>query len=108
MSTQTQEAPKTEAPTNTTELGNLKFLQSYTPRQFKEMVGADSIDIIKNPNTGKLFFNVVGTDVSGKVSKDLGANDEVVVTKCDDPTNPEEEPFWMIHKKGADNVVRTL
>ena len=63
--------------------------------------GASSLDIIRNPKTGKRFFTVPGTDVSGRVAEKVEKlSAELSVSWF----TPEiGEPFYMVHTSGTDN-----
>lgn len=85
----------------------LEFISTYTVAEFKQLFEVVRIEIIKNPNTGKLFFNCnSGTrgKISGPVGADYSSNPAISLVKGDD-----EEQFFMLHKKGsAENTVDTL
>ena len=44
---------------------NLKFIETMTVDQFKEMYDVDELEIKKNESTGKIFF-VYGVDTGCK------------------------------------------
>ena len=63
--------------------------------------GASSLDIIRNPKTGKRFFTVPGTDVSGRVAEKVEKlSSELSVSWF---TPEEGEPSYMVHTSGTDN-----
>ncbi|GAF95158.1 unnamed protein product [marine sediment metagenome] len=63
--------------------------------------GASSLDIIRNPKTGKRFFTVPGTDVSGRVAEKVEKlSSELSVSWF---TPEEGEPSYMVHTRGTDN-----
>ena len=71
--------------------------------------GASKLDIIRNPNTGKRFFTVPGTDVSGRVSKKVEKLSAELSVSWFTPTKPDAdgnigEPSWLVHTTGTDNV----
>jgi len=82
------------------------FVRTMSLSAFKVELECNNIDIVKNPNTNKLFF-VTDNGQSGKVSTKFNdiASEEKEVSWCKD-ANGEE--FWMIHKRNTDNVVATL
>lgn len=87
----------------------LEFTRTISIASFKRERNVNRIAIIRNPNTGKLFFESPDdSDVSGKVSKAFDANEDNVMSLCTDDTDGEQ--FWMLHKEGSneDNVVATL
>lgn len=85
----------------------LKFINTYTVAEFKELFGVVKIDIIKNPHTSKLFFTCNSKDLgskSGPVSDDYATNPAISLVEGDD-----KEQFYIIHKKGsAENTVASL
>jgi len=76
---------------------------------FKQEHNVSSIEIIRNPNNGRLFFrSPEDSTVSGAVSKNY--SEDPVMTEV---TGTEEnaESFWLLHKRGTggqDNVLDTL
>jgi hypothetical protein len=64
--------------------------------------GASKLDIIRNPKTGKRFFTVPGTDVSGRVADKVEKlSAELSVSWF---TPEEGEPSYMVHTTGTANV----
>ena len=64
--------------------------------------GASKLDLIRNPKTGKRFFTVPGTDVTGRVAekvKKLSA--ELSVSWY---TPEEGEASYMVHTTGSVNI----
>ena len=88
---------------------SLQFGRSMGVAQFKEHHNISTLEIIRNPNTGKLFFSSPeDSSVSGAVSKGDWKSDPVF-TEVSDPNGGET--FWMLHKRGSggsQNVVDTL
>ena len=80
----------------------LSFTQTMQISQFKAKNNITKIDIIKNPNTGKLFFSA--GDITGAVSDNYAAN-PVISLMVDKETG---ESFLLIHKQGDSNVVDSL
>ena len=78
----------------------LKFKATYSVTSFKEMNGGNQIDIIKNPNTNKLFFQCGAA--TGGVSEGYEA------APCVSLVEGTEGEFYLIHKRNEDNVVDTL
>ena len=81
----------------------LKFASQHTIAEIKSLGKADKLEIIKNPNTGKLFF--VAGSVSGKVSN-AGYQPNPVISFCEDSASGEK--FYVLHSKATTNVVDTL
>lgn len=82
----------------------LTFLESHTIGQFKELAKVESIDIIKNPKTEKLFF--AAGNITGAVAKS-GYSEQPTISKVQD--NESDEPaFWMLHNKSSNNTVDSL
>lgn len=75
---------------------------------FKRDTGATSLNVVKNPNTGKLFFEAVNdSSIRGAVSETW--QDDPVISLVVAPETGET--FHLLHKKGsggAENVVATL
>ena len=86
---------------------NLQFGRQMAPAQFKAHMGVTTLNIVKNPNTGKLFFSSPeDSTVSGAVSANWKAD-----PVFSEVTSPDSgDTFWMLHKKGSENqnVVDTL
>lgn len=84
--------------------------KSFAPKDFFQHVGATKLEIVKNPNTDKLFFKTDGANpVSGAIttSKTLDeilGNPQVSWVKSED-TNSE---FWLLHTKSNENVVHVI
>lgn len=83
-------------------MSTLTFLNTYSVSQFKTLVSADKVDIVRNPKTGKLFF--VAGSVSGSVSDGYKEDPVVSHVQGDEST----EPFYMVHKRSSENTVDTL
>lgn len=87
---------------------DLTFVNTFSLSDFKGNNGITKIDIIKNPNSGKLFFSCYSTKlgrISGAVSSDYRTNTMVsrVVAGADE--------FYLIHKAGSnpeENIQDTL
>ena len=74
-------------------------------------MGVSTLEIIRNPNSQKLFFRSPdNSEVSGAVSANW--KDDPVFTWVTAPATAEEpeESFWMLHKRGGgkSNVVDTV
>ena len=82
---------------------NLEFLDTMTIDEFKAEKGVASIQVVRNPHTGKLFFTF------GKTREDRGP-----VAKAGLPTSPViskvtdgDKTFYLMHEASA-NIVLTL
>jgi len=76
----------------------LSFVATYTVAEFKDLYNVSKIDIIKNPNGGKLFFTAntgIGTTIKGAVSEGYKENPAISKVILDD--NSE---MFLIHKRG--------
>ena len=76
----------------------LKFLKTFSVNEFKQKMGVDSMEIKRNPLTGKCFF-VYGFE-TGAVSKRFdngGINQPVISEVLSAETG---EMFYMIHERG--------
>jgi len=82
-------------------MNQLTFIRTMSVSAFKAAVGANSIDIIESPKTGKLFFTS-DNGITGAVSTVEG---DVCVSSVrgDDGTE-----FYLIHAKSDGNIKRTL
>jgi hypothetical protein len=80
----------------------LIFHKTLSIADFKASNNNNAIEIIKNPNTSKLFF-VCGS-ITGAVSPEYKEAPCMSLVSSDE--QPEE--FWMLHKKSAGNTVDTL
>ena len=79
----------------------LTFHKSLTVADFKAQNNNNGVEIVNNPNSGKLFF-VCGS-VTGAVSKDYVEAPQFSLVSGED--NVE---FWLLHKKQTSNIVATL
>jgi len=82
----------------------LNFIKTMSVNDFKDSVGAQSIDIKRNLKTGKPFFSC--GKITGVVSAkclDEGLR-EVVVSKVE--SDETGEVFLMLHSKGEGGVQR--
>lgn len=85
---------------------DLTFMRTLSPSKFKTEKDISTIQIVKNPNTGKLFFTSKDdSSISGPVSGSWKEDPAFSEVRGD-----EGEVFWMLHKRGSgdDNVVDTL
>jgi hypothetical protein len=80
----------------------LKFASQHTIAEIKSLGKADKLEIIKNPNTGLLFF--VAGSVRGAVST-KGYQPNPVVSLC---TIEGGDSMYILHSKSNANVVDTL
>lgn len=82
------------------------FVRTMSVEAFKNELQCNEIQVIKNPNTGKLFF-VTDNGASGKVStkfEDI-SSEAKSISKCKDKNGEE---FWMLHKQNQENTVLVL
>lgn len=77
---------------------DLKFLKTFSVNEFKQAKSVDSIEIKRNPQTGKCFF-VYGFE-TGAVSKrfDNGGIEQPVISEV--VSSETGEMFYMIHERG--------
>ena len=86
----------------------LTFNQTLSIAKFKEMKGVNSLSIIKNPHTSRLFFvSRQDSTVSGAVSSNYNSGASKSISEV---TTPDGETFWLIHKgsNNEDNLIETL
>lgn len=83
---------------------NLIFNESYTVEQFKAKELVSKIEVKRNPNTGKLFFQY-GAKV-GAVAL-AGIPTKPMISKVE---TSEGESFYLLHEEGNGGapVVATL
>lgn len=86
------------------EANNLTYNQTWTVEQFKDLQKDSEINVVKNPNTGKLFF-VCGS-AQGAVSSNIAQSDTPVISEVSDKSTGEV--FFMLHNKSKQNVVMTF
>lgn len=81
---------------------NIKF---YTIAEFKERIALSSekAQVIKNPNTGKLFLSIGSTNY--KCQQDIDGSKEMKVLVADDDL---DNACLTNIKASADNVLFTL
>lgn len=83
----------------------LKFVETLTVEEFKDLMNVKKISIVRNPNTQKLFmsFGTKTGAVSQAASLQEIAQDPVVSRVVADG-----EEFWMLHKNGSKNTELEL
>lgn len=87
-------------------MNQLTFVATYDVAEFKAMYGVEKISIVKNPTTGKLFFDCNSSKgrISGAVSADYAENTKISLVKGD-----ANEEFFLIHKgNSSENTIDTL
>lgn len=89
---------------NTTTNNNLEYKSTWTIEQFKDLHKDSELNVVKNPNTGKLFF--ICGDVQGAVSKNVAEGTTPVVSEVADKATGEI--FFMLHNRSNQNVVMTF
>lgn len=80
----------------------LKFISTQSVAAFKRENGVESLKVMQNPKTGKLFFATVGgKNITGAVSGEKVPEQPMVSLVQGDPSteNPDGK-FYMIHKEG--------
>jgi hypothetical protein len=83
------------------ETAKLVFHKTLSIADFKALNNNNSIEVIKNPNTSKLFFTCGA--IIGATSADYKENPCVSLVSGSDSVD-----FWMLHKKATTNTVDTL
>ena len=81
---------------------NLTFIKTLTIEQFLTQQNAKELDIVKNPNTGKLFIAIGNQTVGSVSSKGIPNNPVVSLVEGD------EGQFYLLHEKNTTNVVKTF
>ena len=84
-------------------MSDLNFIRTFSIPAWKTSNSVSEIEIIENPNTGKLFFST-DNGITGAVTE---FNGEIAISQVAGSDGVE---FFMIHKKGSkpDNVKATL
>ena len=85
---------------------NLKFIETMTVDQFKEMYDVDELEIKKNESTGKIFF-VYGIE-TGAVSRKAtsGQLTNPMISKV--ITSDTGDTFYLLHQQGEGRGATTL
>lgn len=86
------------------EANNLTYNQTWTVEQFKDLHKDSELSVIKNPNTGKLFF--ICGDAQGAVSSNVAQSETPVISEVSDKATGEV--FFMLHNRSKNNVVMTF
>lgn len=87
----------------------LKFVNTFTVADFKANHEIATIDIVKSPKTGKLFFSAYSSK-KGTITGPVGEN----FKECpmvSEVIGDGGEVFYLLHKKGAsseENIVDKL
>ena len=83
----------------------MKVTKTVSVSTFKEMHKVDSLQIVKNPNTEKLFVSANGSTVAA-VSKnyDSSKDKEFIQVQFEDSA----ESIWILHNSNDTNVVESL
>ena len=85
---------------------NLKFIETMSVSEFKELFDVDKIEIKKNERTGKCFF-VYGVE-TGVVSR-KALSGELTMPMISEVISPDTgEMFYLLHQKGEGAGATTL
>lgn len=80
----------------------MNFSKTLPLVEFIVSKGASSLDIVRNPKTGKRFFTVPGTDVTGRVAEKV---EKLSADLSVSWFAPEDgEPSYLVHTSNRDNV----
>lgn len=77
----------------------LSFSNTYTVNDFKAFNHNNTIDVVKNPNTGKMFFQC--GSIRGAVAKEIDFSREVKISEV----SGSEGAFFLMHNSNEDNLV---
>ena len=88
----------------TTTTNNLEYKSTWTIEQFKDLHKDSQLNVVKNPNTGKLFFTC--GDAQGAVSSNVSEDNTPVISEVTDTTTGAT--FFMLHCQAKNNVVMTF
>jgi hypothetical protein len=103
-----EDALQAAADAAATAVGRLTWGRTWSVPAFKSKHNISSIDVVRNPNSGKLFFvSKDDGDIRGAVSAAYTA-DPCISEVCGE----DGEMFFLLHKRGegngGSNVVETL
>jgi hypothetical protein len=80
-------------------MNDLKFLKTYSVKEFKEKYNVEKIEVLKNPQTGKNFFSY-GFE-TGAVSEKFESTGKLDVPVISEVCSAETgDTFYMLHEKG--------
>lgn len=86
-----------------------KFTKTVSISRFKQLMGINKINIVKNPNTGKVFFTSPDdSDIRGTVAIEIDYTKDLMISTL---VNEEDGvTFYMLHNAGNNtaNVLQTL
>jgi hypothetical protein len=94
------ESTQAEATVVAQENNSLVFISTIHLGDFKDAQGVGTIDILRNPETGKMFFAAGAT--TGAVSKRLDTNEDIYVSLVRGDDGAE---FYLMHNRGAEIEV---
>jgi len=90
-------------------MANLKFISSLGIEAFKASTNSTTIEIVKNPKTGKLFFV---TDAGIKGGLPAGTTEanlpEIMASPQISAVEGDKGQFYLLHKKQSNNVIMSL
>lgn len=85
---------------------NLKFITTWTIKEFKRKFDVSEIEVMRNENSGKCFF-VYGVE-TGAVSRKVETG-ELTSPVISEVLSPETgEMFYLLHQKGEGAGATTL
>ena len=83
----------------------MSILTSMSVAMFKEQHNTATLDVVRNPNTQKLFISANGKPVAAVAEKYDPSKPKQFCHIQDDDTKKQ---LWVLCNAGADNVVETL
>ena len=85
----------------------MEYGKSLSVAAFKEMHNTSSLEVVKNPNNGKLFVVAGGLTVAA-VSKNYNSSEDKGFVEL--IPNDGDEPIWCLYnpKVSEENIVETL
>ena len=81
---------------------SLSFNNTYSVQDFKAFNHDNKIDVVKNPNTGKLFFQC--GSIRGAVASEIDFHKEVKISEVEG----NEGAFFLMHNVNTDNIVASF
>lgn len=78
---------------------NLEFTNTYSIQDFKSYNNNNNIDVVRNPHTGKIFFQC--GQIRGAVASEIDLHKEVKISEV----KGSEGSFFLMHNSNEDNLV---
>lgn len=80
----------------------LEFKNTYSIQDFKSFNNNNTIDVVKNPQSGKLFFQC--GSIRGAVATSIDFHKEVKISEV----SGSDGAFFLMHNVNTDNIVASF